>query len=190
MTRRSRNRYLGEDPTVVALVRRLSCSTAHASPYSPADIEDIEQELFLEPEMSRNHFDPKRATWRTFAGHVSANRSRDLVTYARAAKRFPGTPLVSLDAPPGHDNGEDENVPDAPVDLLPDLAPGDPDQHIDVRRFLDGLPDGERDIAELVAAHGISGAARLLRVPRSTVRRHLRDLRARAIEAGLRESCK
>lgn len=95
----SANRYPGLDERIVAVVRHHARLTASRLP--DLDVEDAEQELLLHLHRRLPAFRPERASLATFADRIARRHGSTLVEAARARKRSPDRPPLSLGAPAG-----------------------------------------------------------------------------------------
>lgn len=75
----SRNHYHGLHPYAINTVRHHARRLARSPGFSPADVEDIEQELMLDMHRRLTRFDPSRASLDTFMARVAMNRVASLL---------------------------------------------------------------------------------------------------------------
>jgi DNA-directed RNA polymerase specialized sigma24 family protein len=127
----------------------------------PFDREDIEQEGLIACWRALPHFDPGRASLRTFVEHVVTTRFCSIV---RSARRRPVSEPLNLDT----------------VD--PEI--GWRELHFDVDRLVNLLSGRDRRLALLLMEHKPAEASRMLRVSRSTVYEGIRRIRIVFLQAG------
>ncbi len=130
--------------------------------------QDLKQEALLELWRKKPVFDEGRASWRTFAERVVANRLASLLRHmhSSSSERGKEDPLEGL------------TIPDA-------ARYDDIDLQIDVRRVLDGVSPLDRKVALALIDHSAIETSRRLGVSRSTVYRSIERLRAAFTTAGL-----
>ena len=95
----SANRYPGLDERVVAVVRYHARLTVARLP--DLDVEDAEQELLLHLHRRLPAFRPERASLATFVDRIARRHGATLLVAARARKRCPDEPTLSLSIPAG-----------------------------------------------------------------------------------------
>lgn len=123
--------------------------------YLWVDREDLEQEAAIALWQALPHFDPSRASLRTFAEHVISRRFLSLCRTRR--NRFDC--LVDC-----HPIGADS--------ILPLVF------NIDFQRLVAQLSERDRRLAELLPEHSPTEAGRLLGISRSTVYERIRRIGA------------
>jgi hypothetical protein len=148
------------------------------------EIEDYEQDLVADLIARRKAFDPKLASFRTFADRIVAHRASSLAQPSLSARIE--RELVSFDVPPEHlEPGETPLVemladPRAPTEEQ--LAIG-----IDVRRFVDALPARLLDTCAILMAGSITEGAREAGIARCTVHERIGIIRRQARAQGLQQ---
>jgi RNA polymerase sigma-70 factor (ECF subfamily) len=125
---------------------------------------DFEQEALLGVWRALPHFDPTRASLRTFAERVVANQIASTARAQRAVRRTP----VPTDAPVYSEH------PGSTIEL-----------RLDVERALAVLRDGDRQLARLLAHNSPTEASRIARLSRSTVYEAIGRIRLTFLRAGL-----
>lgn len=178
------NRYDGLDPEVVRNIRATARRLARQRAVPGMDIEDFEQDLVLDLWRRQDAFNPERASFRTFAARVVANRVASLT--AGTARLRGERRTVSLHDPVDHLDGEGGAT--VLLEILPDDDLLDEDVlagRIDAQRFFIRLsPALQRCCIALVLSGG-SDAASQAGVHRSTMHENLMRLRGLATNAGL-----
>lgn len=132
---------------------------------------DLEQEALLELWRRLPRFDARRASWRTFAERVVANRMTSLMRGLHSGRC-------------GH--GKDE-----PLSNLDRLLPGPDDSfdlRIEVRRVLAGMAQFDQAVAQSLIDYSAFETGHRLGVSRATVYRAIGRLLAAFAEAGLSPS--
>jgi RNA polymerase sigma-70 factor (ECF subfamily) len=179
------NRYDGLDPEVVRNIRATARRLARQRAVPGMDAEDFEQDLALDLWRRQDAFNPERASFRTFAARVVANRVATLT--AGTARLHAERRTVSL-----HDPIEADHPAGGATLLLEVIADDglfDADGmaiQLDIRRFLIRLsPALQRCCVALLRTTGADAAAEA-GVHRSTMHENLVRLRGMAAQAGLR----
>lgn len=131
----------------------------------PAEREDLLQEGLIACWRALRHYDPKRASLRTFMEHVVAHRLASLHRARRCRPRC--HPL------------DDRQL------LGSDGWARSIELKSDVRRALVMLQDDDRRLALLLAEHTATAASRFLGVARSTIYQRIERIRAAFLRAGL-----
>jgi RNA polymerase sigma-70 factor, ECF subfamily len=146
------------------------------------DRDDFAQDLLTDLLGRRKGYNPRLASFRTYAERVVRHRAADLRT--PTSRKIAERQLVSLDAPaPG------TNESALPLgELLLEENAMDEDQlgmHIDMSRFVSTLPDSLINCCEILLAKSVADGAREAGIARSTAYERLAGLRSRARTAGL-----
>lgn len=177
------NRYDGLDPEVVRNIRATARRLARLRAVPGMDTEDFEQDLVLDLWRRQDAFDPDRASFRTFAARVVANR---VATLTAGTARLRGERrTVSLHDPVDGYGGATLMLEVIPDEELPDeegLA-----CRIDVQRFLIQLTPAMQRCCVAIILSGGSDAASIAGVHRSTLHENLERLCRLARDAGLKE---
>ncbi|MEN6537182.1 MAG: sigma-70 family RNA polymerase sigma factor [Bryobacteraceae bacterium] len=130
-----------------------------------ADREDFEQEGLTACWRALPHFNPARASLRTFVEHVIAAR---LASIIRSARRAPV--LLPIESASTLRIAGDASCQELRADVM---------------RLLDRLGPAERHLVQLLLDHSPAEASRILGVPRSTLHDQVVRLRRRFSLAGL-----
>jgi RNA polymerase sigma-70 factor (ECF subfamily) len=154
--------------------------------YSRHDLRDIEQDLIVDLLERLPKFDPAKATYATFVARVVERKRCNLMRDRQAERRDLRREETSL-------NDEVDIDDDGPMPLSNAISQDDAHRRMgkqtrsaeernDLRSDLDSvladLPPTLRRIAELLQSHSITDVAKLLGIPRGTLRsRHLKQLR-------------
>ena len=150
----------------VAAVRAAKIVALYGLPND--DRQDLKQEALLELWRKSPMFDARRASWRTFAERVVANRMTSLMRNVHSARC-------------GH--GKDE-----PLSNLGRLLPGPDnsfDLRIEVRRVLAGMARFDQAVAQSLIDYSAVETGHRLGVSRATVYRAMGRLREAFAEVGL-----
>jgi RNA polymerase sigma factor (sigma-70 family) len=159
----------------------------------PQDCNDVAQELIARIHAALDHYNPTLGTPRAFLNAALDNAGRNLLRDRRARKRGVKTPL-SLNLPV-HDGERSIELADTlPAETLQahrgHYPRGDEERaqlaH-DVNKVVEQLPEDLRVVAELLKSHTIADAARILRIPRSTLTSRISRIRERFEVAGFRD---
>ncbi|GIU75779.1 MAG: hypothetical protein KatS3mg004_2866 [Bryobacteraceae bacterium] len=130
---------------------------------TPADREDLEQEAFLGLWMALRHYDPSRASIRTFLERVADKRFASLLRRRRK-------PLV-IERLDSQRFATADGIPAAQF-------------HVDFERVLALLGEADRTLALLLIDYGPTEISRMLGIARSTVYARMARLRRAFREAG------
>jgi DNA-directed RNA polymerase specialized sigma24 family protein len=172
----------GIDRRVMNNIRFNARRLARAQLVPGMAVEDYEQDLVLDLLHRRRSFDPRRASFTTFADRIVGHR---ISTLASPTLRLQEERrAVSLDAPIEDEDGNEVTL----LDLLPDARPPVDESvaiRIDVARFVDGLTPPLADCCEVLLADSISEGARAAGLHRSTVYDRIAAIRAIARDQGL-----
>ena len=146
------------------------------------DRDDFTQDLLTDLLGRRKAYNPRLASFRTFAERVVRHRAANLrmPTSRSIAERN----MMSLDAPPPGTN----EIALPLGELLPAESAFTEDEigvQIDMSRFLRTLPGSLLDPCDILLADSVTAGAREAGISRSSVYAQLPDLRARAKSAGL-----
>lgn len=129
------------------------------------DREDLEQEAFAAVWQALQHYDPSRASLRTFVERVVANRFASLMRaphWKFKIERLEAHHLVGLDG-----------IPAAEF-------------RMDFETIAASLPEADRRLAAFLTDHSPTEASRDLRMPRSTVYERIRRIRTAFEGAGFK----
>ena len=176
------NRDGGIDRRVLSNIRFNARRLARGRTIPGMEVEDYEQDLVTDLLHRRRAFDPRLASFATFADRVVGHRISTLTnpTLRLKAERK----AVSLDAPVLDEDGNGQTL----LDLLPDEAPPTDESaaiRIDVGRFVEGLPPPLLECCEILLADSISEGARAAGIHRSTAYERAARLRECATAQGL-----
>ena len=155
------------DPVVAAIIRRKANRMVGRAGLRSQDRADLEQELVLRLLERQHRFAAARGTWPAFVRRVVENAGTNVLRFRGRYKRTAG-PTEPLT----------EKVP------APDHAASRA-RAADLSAALAALPPELRAVAELMAAHTVTAAARALGVSRSTVYARLQQIRDRPEWAAL-----
>jgi RNA polymerase sigma factor (sigma-70 family) len=146
----------------IATVHAIAIVRRHRLPVDYRD--DFEQEALLELWRKGSAFDPGRASWRTFAEHVVANRMTSLLRAKHLRRR--NDPIESL-----------RNIasPNRPGEL-----------RIEVSRVLRRVSTFDQSVALCLVDYSAVETSQTLRVSRATVYRSIGRLRAAFENAGIK----
>ncbi len=158
-------------PAVARIIRYKANRMIGRAGFRPQDREDLEHDLVLRVLEQRHRFAPGRGTWPAFVWRV-VERAGDNVLRSRGRTKRATRPTKPVpESAPAPDRAEEGA------------------RTADLARALEALPDDLRATVELVRAHGVAGAARVLGISRPAVYARLRRVRARPAWAGLEIYC-
>lgn len=177
----SKNRYGGLDPHVVQNIRATARRLARANAVPGMDAEDFEQDLVADLWRRQDAYDPSRASFRTFAARIVANRVATLT--APTAQLAAARRTASLEDRVGL-------APDDAVyrDVLPDSSCPDEDAIalvLDVEVFFHSLSPALKRACAILLAENRADEAHAAQIHRSTLYENVHRLRAKAIAEGL-----
>ncbi len=128
-----------------------------------ADREDLEQDALVDLCAALRHYDPARASLRTFLERVADKRFASLLRRRRSP--------VLIERFDGHQFATADGIPAVQF-------------HVDFERVLAPLGDPDRKLALLLVDHGPTEISRMLGIARSTVYARIERLRCAFREAG------
>src|SRR6266540_3071388 len=146
------------------------------------DLGDYQQDLLADLLHRRRAFNPRVASFATFADRVISHRSSTLATATARTKAE--REWISLEAPVG----STVDVKLTLVECLPDESAPIDDAcaiRIDLGRFVAGLTLPLRDCCDILLAENISRGARAAGINRSTAYERIGKLREQARARGL-----
>jgi hypothetical protein len=178
----TRNRDAGIDCRVMQNIRFNARRLASGRTIPGMEVEDYEQDLVTDLLRRKRAFDPRLASFATFADRVVGHRVSTMAspTLRLKAERK----VIALDAPILDEDGNAQTL----LDLLPDeTLPTDESaaMKINVGRFVEGLPPPLLDCCEILLADSISEGARTAGIHRSTAYERAARLRECATAQGL-----
>jgi RNA polymerase sigma factor (sigma-70 family) len=172
------------------VARRLAHSKAVRTPVRllPAGIdrEDLEAELMLRFWQNLHAFDSRRASLPTFASRIMENHCASLIRRCRAQKRVVNA--RSLNDLVLDDDGHRIEFGDLIADPMSETT-ANRDYAIDIRRVVDRIPAGARDVADALADLSPSQTALALRRSRPWVYQQIGTLRAAFEAVGIGPDC-
>ncbi|MBF0178163.1 MAG: sigma-70 family RNA polymerase sigma factor [Magnetococcales bacterium] len=166
----SRNHYHGLYPYAVCTVRHHARRLARQPGFSPADVEDIEQDLMLDMFRRMARFDPSRASLDTFMARVATNRVASLLDEVPGMKEQQKT--TSLNELVQDDDG-------SVIELIDTIASGQAlwyehplswheaiDLRVDLSHLLDQLSPCLRRLAERLMEETVTEISNSTGTPR------------------------
>jgi RNA polymerase sigma factor (sigma-70 family) len=176
------------------LIRRKARQLAAGDSFTPADREDIAQDLWLHLVASMDDFDPAKGTIFAFIVTVVERKSVAIWRHHAAEKRDScrcGSLNQAICARDGTRVELAATMTEDAADSRLGRRPLPPQTRaelvLDVESVLASLPADQRDLCERLKHATVSEVARELGLPRSTVAARARRLRAAFAAAGLRE---
>lgn len=166
----SKNRYSGVDSYAAFFVAYKARLLTRMPIFTPDDFEDLQQELMMAYLHAWPSFDPARGDRRSFIKTVVNTRALMLVREAEAPMRWTGAKTLSLSTPVG----EDGDI--ALGDTIGDEAHIIMEQSADMARMLAAMPDDLRQTYYLLTEYGVTEAAEMLGIPRTTMSSRLKKL--------------
>lgn len=182
-----------EMPFVVRLIRKTAKRMVGKTGLIAADVEDLQQDLWLDMLQRLSGYRHDRGHIRAFLTHVVKNKAASILAARSAAKRGGGLRWVSLNEPFEDEDGEEVERLDAiSVDDFLRLTRGTIRSEatrlelaIDVRKTVGQLPPPQRAICLLLIDENQCAVANVVGIPRSTLRDLIKRLRRIAKDAGL-----
>lgn len=175
------------------LIRTKAKQLVGKAGFTRSDVPDLEQEMKVRIWTRFSQFDAEKAHWNAFVTTVVERHVATILEAARRSKRDGAT--VSLSELVEDDDHElveladiigpedRESLTGRFVDTDENLA----DLRMEVADFLESLPGDLRRLCELLKTHSVAGAARRLKIPRTTASSMVTHLRQRCIEAGFED---
>ena len=187
------NSYSGIDEYAVRVVRHHARALVRRGVLRAAELEDAEQEFALDLLQRLPHFDPERATYRTFVSRVVRNRAARMAAATRTEKARLARGAVSLHEVVADAEGlaaelwqtlDEETVRRGRVPS-PGAAADQHDLRLDVAEALAGLSREDRGLCEWLRHHTVTETARGTGLSGASLWRRMGALRARFVTAGL-----
>ncbi|MBF0182676.1 MAG: sigma-70 family RNA polymerase sigma factor [Magnetococcales bacterium] len=184
----SRNQYPGLHPYAVRTVRHHAMRLTRSARFSPADLEDIEQELMLDLHRRLSRFDAAKADVTTFIARVVANHAASLCEETRW-ERHGGIVTLSLnEVIPDGDEDPMERIDTITENQSPWHAQTLPwNEAIELRRdillLLRRLPPSLRHIAERLMEKTVAELAASAGIPRQKLYEAIGRIRIRLSQA-------
>jgi RNA polymerase sigma factor (sigma-70 family) len=165
--------WLRPDSTVSRMIAGRAKRLSRSAGFSPADFDDIAQELRLAIWRQQYRHDGKRTSFATFADRVVSSRVISLVRMHRTIKRGSGRSPASLDyEPPDKRWVLDQHRTDLKTDLVAALS-----------RTSEEL----REVANLLTEHSLHATGKHLQRSRRRLHRQRQQLRKTLEDASLRD---
>lgn len=188
---------LNDEPTrtlAIRMARHKARQLAARSEFSPADREDLAQELLLHVIRRAPKFDPSKGSIQAFIATLIARRAASLLRREMAAKRD-AHQCCSLNMLIRADDGTRVELASTITEDAPDPRLFKRSRHSqhrvemasDIATVLSRLPDDMRQLCERLKRESLSAAARSMGIPRSTLATRLSKLRKTFAAAGLDE---
>lgn len=167
------------------IIRRIATRMIGKTGLVEADIPDLQQDLWLELLSRVPNFRADRGSPRAFITLVVRNKRASILTERMAAKRGNGVPCLSLD----FEQEDDDGVPVAfhetiSVDDYLQRTRGTirsekdrRDLALDVRKVVAKLPSHDRVVCLLLIDRDVCDIAKVIGLPRSTLRDLIKKLR-------------
>lgn len=189
---KSRNQYHGVFPEAVEVVRYWARHLTKHPAFTPADLEDLEQELMLDLLRRMPTFNPQRSSLASFASMVVSRRAYGLIEEANTAKSGGyGLQVVSLDTTAISDQqGEKVMLLETISDAQGLWFQHGPSWHevidtrIDFARFLALLPQRLFALAMRLLRESAAEIARSLQLSQTAIHRAIRKIRSIADRCG------
>ena len=170
--------------TMMAAAAYQARRVARTLKLSPAEREDVEQEILLVLLERRRFFDPARGPWTPFAHRIARQAAQSVADALVAARKISA---VSLDQ--SWDAALDRELGRLADAIADDAVPGEPDilYNMSFMGFLATLPPDLRCAADaaLAADGDLADAQRALGLSTSEFYRRLREVRYRLFSIGL-----
>jgi DNA-directed RNA polymerase specialized sigma24 family protein len=170
--------------TMMAAAAYQARRVARTLKLSPAEREDVEQEILLVLLERRRFFDPARGPWTPFAHRIARQAAQSVADALVAARKISA---VSLDQP--WDAALDRELGRLADAIADDAVPSEPDilYNMSFMGFLATLPPDLRCAADaaLAADGDLADAQRTLGLSTTEFYRRLREVRYRLFSIGL-----
>lgn len=192
----SRNRYEGVNEYAVQIITYRAKRLVGTAGYTPADVEDIEQDLMLDLLERLDKYDAAKAKLTTFIDRIVDHKIANLIAERQAEMRDFRKTSTTLNAPIQTDD-------DSPTTLL-DITGTDDylermgfqnkptqevhDVQIDLEIALQRLTEDERQLLDLLKQMTLAEAARELGKARTTLAYQLAKIRKALTAMGLDDS--
>jgi len=176
-------------------IRKIAARMVGQTGLLEADIPDLEQGLWLELLSRIPRYNPDRGGPRAFITLVVRNKRASILKARLAAKRGGGCPCLSLNKEIEGDDGETAEMQEgiSEDDYLRRTrgavrsAEDRRDLALDLRRLIESLQPRDRVVCLLLIDRDVRNVARVVGMPRSTLRDLVKRLQRTAEEWGLQE---
>jgi len=167
------------------LIRRKAAQLIGKTNLVATDRDDLEQDLRIALMAQLPKFDPTKAHWNAFVTVVVNRQVARLLEYRKRKKRGYTEHVVSLSAQVPGENGEPTELsrmirPEQQGFLvampLHDNQEAFEVEH-DVSLVMSKLTDEQRDLCRHLMHRSVTEAARILRIPRSTIQDRVQEIR-------------
>lgn len=192
----SKNRYDGINEYAVRIISYRAKRLIGTAGYTPADVEDIEQDLMLDLIERLNKYDAAKAKLTTFIDRIVDHKIANLLAERRAAKRDLSKTFTNLDTPfEGHDGekltllditGTDDYLERMGFQNKP--AQEAQDIQIDLDTAIQRLSDDERQLLDLLQVKTLTEAAHVLGKKRTTLAYHVKRIHKTLKSMGLNDA--
>ncbi|AGH98966.1 sigma-70 family RNA polymerase sigma factor [Micavibrio aeruginosavorus] len=179
----AKNSYSGVDSYAAFFIAYRAKTLTRMPIFTKDDYEDIQQELMLAYLHAWPDFDPAKGDRRSFIKTVVNLNALRLIRDTERQKRWTGLQMVSLSSPAGAEDGQLTlgDTLDQEDGLWGDVFLGQSqrvaEQQMDIRRMLAAMPGDLRETYRILSDYGVSEAAALLGIPRTTMSSRLKRLR-------------
>ena len=154
--------------------------------FTRGNLNDLRQDLKLDLLQRRDQFDPQRTKWNTFVAMVVVRHIATILEHCAAARRDCRREQCSLNASMfDHEGKVVERHETLDADGRGHSEPPPHDLVADVHAVMAGLPPRLHTLCVFLQTKTMAQAARDLGVPRNTLYRDLKRLRAAFEQAGL-----
>ncbi len=159
------------------LIRKKAGELIGKCGFTKSDLEDIQQDLWLDLISRQSGFDPERGAETTFIAMVINNRFATIIEHRKAEKRDCRTYICSMDDKVDYGNDlslsrhevVDQDIYIRTTQKVSRTQVDYQDLRLDVDRAIRSLPPLLRDIALLLCGVSVSEAAQITGIPRTTI---------------------
>ena len=168
---KSQNRYPGIDRAIVKQVQYHAWRLSKMACFAQEELEDLEQELFLQVHNCMDKYDAEKSSIPTFVDQIVSRRSNNIIQKRMSLKQGGKSIISSI-------NEEDESG----VELLDKIPSSESratdDFRIDVQRVMKSLPPTWRELCLQLQVYTITEISKITGKSRASIYRIVEQMRA------------
>lgn len=188
----SNNRYSGVDSYAAFFIAYKVKVLIRTPLFNTDDYEDLEQDLMLAYLYARPSFASEKGHLKSFIKATVNNHAKNILIEAERQKRWTGEKDISFQMAPEENPSStllDETMSDDGFcgDVFSNLNIASIELKIDIQRLLEKMPKDLRKTFHFLKNNSITEAAKILRIPRTTMSSRAKRLRKYLEEELLKE---
>lgn len=172
------------------IIRRKARQLVGRAGFKPQDIEDLEQDLMLRLIQGLQSYDPEIAHQKSFVTALVERAVATILRDAKAGKRDHGNQQsleVLIELPGESPTQLGNTIGDREYNRRRGRHPRTPEEldalSSDLAAVVGSLPEEQRQLADKLKSESISGSARALGIPRTTLNDAVRRLQTRFMQS-------